>query len=601
VGYHVIGPDHDPEGEPRRAVYPLGRGMPDVQLLVLNGEQQVAGVGELGEIHVRSPHLARGYLGDEALTAACFPPNPFTGADSSSADRLYRTGDLGRYLPPPGGEVEFAGRADRQIKIRGFRIEPAEIEAALIQSPEVREAVVLARDDAPGGRGLVAYLIGKAPAPSCGGDPARLPSLRAFLQERLPGYMIPSAWVWLEALPLTPNGKVDLCALPKPDYGTLAKEEGVVAPRDRIESQLAEIWEKVLNVQPVGVRDSFFELGGHSLLGIQLFARIEQAFGKKLPVATLFQSPTVEGIAALLRGEGGTPDWSTLVPIQPQGSRPPFFCVHGFGGGVLGYADLARLLGPDQPFYGLQARGLDGREEPDDRIEDMAARYLQAIRSLQPHGPYYLGGYCQGGIVAFEAACQLQAQGEKVALLAIMEGYAISRSEARQQVWRPRHVARFLLNLPFWVRDRLLRIDAHNPVVYRLRRWAGAAWQQVIREWNMPVVQDLIAGIVGDAQQAGLSEETRRVMETHLRAVGAYHPHVYPGRVSLFRVRALPLFRSYDPTMGWGKLAAGGVEIRMVAGAHYNIMEKPHVEALAAQLRESLDRARAAVSCEEGT
>jgi thioesterase domain-containing protein len=254
---------------------------------------------------------------------------------------------------------------------------------------------------------------------------------------------------------------------------------------------------------------------------------------------------------------------------------------------VLGYAELARLLGREQPFYGLQARGLSGRDEPDARIEDMAASYVQAMRSLQPEGPYYLGGYCYGGLVAFEMARQLRAQGNQVALLAVLEGYAQGRREARRQLWHPRGLARFVLNLPYWLRDALREPGAHRNLPSRRRRKADGSREH--GDWDA-AVKRVIAANLGDEPDVDLY---RRLMAMHMQAIRDYRPQGYPGRVTLFRVRALSLFRSHDPEMGWGKLAADGVEIIRVPGAHYNMLESPHVQVLAAKLKERLEHAQA--------
>lgn len=234
--------------------------------------------------------------------------------------------------------------------------------------------------------------------------------------------MIPSVFVRMEALPLTANGKVDRKALPEPGREEEEGEEYVGA-EDGLQRELGKIWEGVLGRGPIGIRDNFFELGGHSLLAVRVMNRVEEAFGTRLPVATLFQAPTVEKLAGLLRQEGWTPPWSSLVVIQAGGSNPPFFCVHDVGGGVLGFRDLARRLGPEQPVYGLQAQGLDGKRPCHRRVEEMAAHYLSEIRSVQPEGPYYLGGLSFGGAVAFEMAQQLRAQGQEVGLVALFDTF----------------------------------------------------------------------------------------------------------------------------------------------------------------------------------
>jgi acyl carrier protein len=318
---------------------------------------------------------------------------------------------VARYLAD--GNIEFLGRVDHQVKIRGFRIELGEIEALLGQHPSVREAVVVAREDAPSEKRLVAYVVGHEEQPTSVGE------LRSFLKEKLPGYMMPSAFVLLDELPLTPSGKVDRRALPAPEQTRTEQNGAFVAPRDELELRLAEMWEKVLGVQPVGVTDNFFDLGGHSLLAVRLFAQIEKVFGKNLPLATLFQAPTVEQLTPIVREQDSSASWSSLVAVQPEGSKPPFFGVHGALANVLMFRGLAHHLGPDQPVYGLQAQGLDGKHEPHTRVEEMAAHYIAEIRTVQSEGPYYLGGVSFGGLVAFEMAQQLHARGERVALLAL--------------------------------------------------------------------------------------------------------------------------------------------------------------------------------------
>jgi acyl carrier protein len=292
VGYHMVSEREIAEGERGRQILPLGRGMEDVQLLVLTRGGRLAGVGELGEIAVRSPHLAAGYLGDEALTR-----EKFTGD-------LYRTGDLGRYLPD--GEVEFVARADSQVKIRGFRIELGEIESALTRHPEVREAVVVARADRSGEKRLVAYVVprdGAAPATS---------ELQDFLLGRLPEYMVPPAWVVLEKLPVTPNGKVDRRALPEPESARPDLASSYVAPRDEVEQAIAEIWQEVLQIEKVGVHDKFFHLGGHSMLLVRVHARLRERFAQELSMMDLFRYPDISSLAQRLAG-GGAPSAAAAV------------------------------------------------------------------------------------------------------------------------------------------------------------------------------------------------------------------------------------------------------------------------------------------------
>ncbi|HEU4452818.1 MAG TPA: AMP-binding protein, partial [Longimicrobium sp.] len=286
VSHHVVDPDAGPDAKP---IIPLGRGIPDVQLLVRNASGALAGIGELGEVWLRSPHVALGYRGDAELTASRFVPNPWTG---EAGDWMYRTGDLGRYTPE--GEVEPAGRADQQVKVRGFRIELGEVEAALAKHAAVREAIVMARGEGDGKR-LVAWLT------STGERPATR-EMREHLRALLPDFMVPSSFMWLDALPLTPNGKVDRRALPDPQAPAAAAP---VAPRTATEEMIAEIWAEVLGVESVGVEDDFFLLGGHSLRATQLLTRIARTLGVEIPLRVLFETPTVAGLAAHVEAAGG--------------------------------------------------------------------------------------------------------------------------------------------------------------------------------------------------------------------------------------------------------------------------------------------------------
>jgi len=300
VGYHVV---VDRPGGAGREILPLGRGMRDVQLLVLTRDERLAGIGELGEIAIRSPHLAAGYLGDPELTRERFLANPF-GAGAPE-DRLYRTGDLGRYRPD--GEVEFVARADNQVKIRGFRIELGEIEATLARHPAVREAVVVARVDRTGRSGdkrLAAYVVPRgAPAPPLPG----FAELQDFLRQRLPEYMVPPAWMELARLPVTPNGKLDRKALPEPELARPDRGQEYVAPRGEVEQAVAEIWREVLQVERVGSHDKFFHLGGHSLLLVRVHARLRERFGQELSMMDLFKYPDVSSLAQYLsRGTAAT-------------------------------------------------------------------------------------------------------------------------------------------------------------------------------------------------------------------------------------------------------------------------------------------------------
>jgi len=573
VGYFVVPHQNEPLSENERLlatdkeVLPLGKGIKDVQLLVLNQARQLCGIGEAGEIHFRSPHLAGGYVGDVTLTRERFIVNPFT---QSKSDRLYRTGDLGRYLTD--GNVEHLGRVDRQVKIRGFRIEPGEIEAVLTAHPEVRETAVVPQRNAAGETYLVAYIV---PVQNSVTTTA---GLRQHLSEKLPAYMVPTAFMTIDALPLTPNRKLDRRALPVPDQDS---GNELTPPRSAIEKSLAKIWQEMLGVEAVGVYDNFFELGGHSLLAVRLFAVIEKKFGIRLPLATLFQAPTIAQVAALLEPECPTAAWSSLVPIQPLGSKQPFFCVHAVGGNVLEYYDLARHLGPDQPFYGLQSHGLDGKQQPHTRITEMAAHYIKEIREFQPEGPYLIGGRSLGGMIAFEMASQLKAAGQEVALLALLDSYPVGYTKMAQDagalrgtvVRTVRRLRAHLSNLraiSFQEKSLYLREKAQ----YAPIRLKSLAWRAMYRCYKN----------LGRA----LPRTLRDVQEFNWLAAHTYVPHLYDGKVTLFwasrDVRA-----SFDLVSGWRVLAGGGMDVHEIPGSHLDMIKEPHVSELAAKLKACLE------------
>jgi amino acid adenylation domain-containing protein len=571
MGYFVIPRErgNDLGNEMARQRIPLGRGIEGAQLLVLNDAEQLAGIGELGEIYVRTPYLARGYLGNNALTQQRFIINPF---NDLPGDRLYKTGDKGRYLSD--GSLEFIGRSDYQVKIRGFRIELGEIETVLSQNPGVRQAVVLAREDSPGEKRLVAYVASSQEQPPTGND------LREFLKKRLPDPMVPSAFVNVETLPLTPNGKVNRSELPAPDCTRQERENELVAPRDELELQLTRIWERVLKIRSIGVTDNFFELGGHSLLAVRLFGQIEKIMGMNLPIAALFHAPTVEQLARLISQDGWRVQWRSLVAVQPGGTKPPFFCVHAHDGGVLFWRDLARHLGPDQPFYSFQPQGLDGSQPPYTRIEDMAAHYIKDLRALQPEGPYFIGGHCFGGLVAFEMAQQLHALGAKIAFLALFDCYAprpeksgrsslMRRYRYRAIRFFERTVSLHVGNLSVLPRkERFPYLKGKfNKALYKLYMAVGAWWIPAARN-------------------------RRLILKTGSRASRKYYPKLYPGKVTLFRATELGGGIDHDPEMGWGRLAGAGVEIHLIPGYHAHIVLEPRVRLLAKELIRSLSEAQ---------
>ena len=548
----------------------IGRPFPHATVYLLDRHLEPVPIGVPGEIYLGGAGVGRGYLNQPALTAERFTPDPFGGELGA---RFYRTGDLGRFLPD--GAIEYLGRIDGQTKIRGVRVEVGEVEAALRQHPAVHQALVVTREDVPGDRRLIAYVVpsaaGRDQAPSA-------QELRDHTVEALPRYLIPSAFVLLDALPLTPNGKLDLRALPPPDRLPRDRPEHLVGPRDALELQLVQIWEDLLGVRPIGIHDDFFALGGHSLLSVRLLARIHQQFDRELPVSELFHAPTIEHVARLLRHQAPAPPSSPLVGIQPNGAKTPFFCVHPVGGNVLCYIEIARLLGADRPFYGLRSPGLHGERKPCATIEEMAALYLEAVRERQPEGPYLLGGWSMGGCVAFEMARQLAARGEEVALLALMDSHAITAVDLSKGIDDITLLTLLMLDLarqtgaalPPW-EDDLERVDPAKRSAFALEMARSAGL--------LPADIDL-----------AYLERLIEVFRFNLLAQCRYEPKPYPGHVTLFCGSDPRGWSTGSPDLGWGPLAEGGLTLDVIPGGHYALLRE-QAETLAGRLRARLETA----------
>ncbi|UCE20079.1 MAG: amino acid adenylation domain-containing protein [Gemmatimonadota bacterium] len=516
-----------------------------IHIMSLMGGMQPVPIGVPGELCCSGFNLARGYLNRPDLTAERFVPDPV--GDEPGA-RLYKTGDLARYLPD--GNIEFLGRIDHQVKLRGLRIELAEIEAILRQHVTVFEVAVVMREDEPGNNRLAAYVVPNQ------GSTISISELRSFLRVKLPEYMVPSAFVELDALSLTRNGKIDRQALPAPDRVRPEQGRAFIAPRDALENHLVKIWEKLLGIKPIGVRDSFFDLGGHSLLAVRLFAQIEKMLDKKLSLANLLEAPTVEQLAGLLRQEGEPAHWSSLVAIQSEGTKLPFFWVPPAAADVISLADLARHLGPDRPFYGLQPLGLEGNQSPHAHVEEMAAHYIKEIRNIQSEGPYLLGGICFGGIVAFEMACRLHEQNDSVAFLALLDS-----SQPPPLISLRDYVPRLLLHhLPRGQLTYCLKKDL---------REKGTKWK-----WKL--------------SRSHGGRRFYRVWNVHETARRAYVPRPYPGRITLFESREFRI-RFPDYEARWSALTEEGLDCHTIACDHGDFLHEPYVRIVAEKLKNCLE------------
>jgi amino acid adenylation domain-containing protein len=527
----------------------IGRPIANTTLFVLDEDLRPVEVGTAGELHIGGAGLARGYRGRPDLTAERFLPSPFA---EGTGERIYKTGDLVRYRD--NGEVEYLGRLDHQVKIRGFRIELGEIETVLSRHPAVREAVAVAREDHPGDPRIVAYVRQD--------DSASAPDLREHVGRSLPAYMIPSAVVSLDRFPLTPNGKIDRKALPAPVYARSEAQE-LVPPRTRTEKRLATIWQEELGVDRVGIHDDFFDLGATSVAAAHVIARIQRTLAKDLALTPIFEARTIEQLARLIDSGDTGARWTSLVPMQTSGTREPIFCVHGGAGTIVHLDPLARRLADERPFYGLQSQGLYGGAPPLETVDEMATHYLAEIRSVQPHGPYYLAGYCFGTIAAFEMAQRLVAEGEEVALLAMFNGPSPSWiktwgiflnqprfRQARQAVQKP----------PASLPAKVVRV-LRDP--QRIRKWI--AWGRVLARRR--ITDKLEGPRVRWSLKRGrpLPEWLREsyFLRLHARAERAYQPSAYPGELLVFSGEGM-----YDDlTLGWEGLAQN-IQTYVVPGDH---------------------------------
>jgi amino acid adenylation domain-containing protein len=509
-----------------------------------------------GELFIEGAGVARGYWRDGRRTAASFVAHP---SDGLGGGRLYRTGDLGRYLP--SGDIEFLGREDLQVKVGGYRIELGEIEAQLLSHQKVRSAAVVALGEARGTRRLAAFVVAEVSEDDAVTDEG----LRQYLLERLPEYMVPPTLTRLDTLPLTDNGKVDREVLARRGLGEGSGRH--VPPRDELERQLEELWRGVLESdEPLGVTDSFFELGGHSLLAVRLMAGIHRHLDRDLPLSTLFEAPTIERLAALLR-QGGTavrrPALVTLVPVDAAAESPraPFFCVHPVGGNVLCYVELARGLGSDQPFYGLQTPDLETAEPL--TVERLAAHYLRQMRAAAPVGPYHLGGWSMGAVLAYEMACQAAALGMEIATLFMIDPPAPTVSDPHDEPSLLRWFARDL--------GALSGIELDLPSTVTLETLAEAAWE---------------AGFLARDVAVEQLAELFTLFRHNAQALAAYRPGVYGGKVTL--LAADQGAATADLQNAWLALAPATEPTRL-AGDHYSILRPEGAAMIAARLRQRID------------
>ena len=545
---------------------PIGRPVANTQVYVLDSRLNPVPVGAEGELYVGGDGLALGYLNRPELTAEKFIPSPFE-ADA----RLYRTGDMARWRPD--GNLEFLGRRDSQVKIRGFRIELGEVESALETHPQVASCAVTTQHLDDGNKLLTAFVVGREAAD------ITAEMLRSWLKNKLPAYMVPGRFLQLPALPLNVNGKVDRKSLNELPAKEMTGDGGFELPCNDLERKLADLWKTLLRREKISIRENFFHLGGDSLLAVQLACAIEKMTGVELPMATLFQSPTIESLARRLSEKDWSPAWSSLVPLKTEGSRPPLFFVHGVRGEVYRYLDLVRRLPADQPCYGIQAVGLDGRANRHVTVEEMAAHYVEELLAFQPAGAFYLAGYSMGGWIAYEMAQQLRRRGRQVLLLALFDSgpagkVALSPYASQMAVFIPRRCVHHL--------RRWLKLPRREQFAYLRRRWIS--FRQLFTQ-----NRDSASAVTAPPEKSSEPPKVAGDYIDYYHAVAAsYQIREYSGPVEVFvSDQHHPGWKSY-----WKHQALGGASIHRIPGEHFEIFSEPNVPIFAKIFGNVLRRAQ---------
>lgn len=540
------------------SVAPLNRRVANTEIHILDRYLQDLPIGVAGELCIGGAGLARGYLNRQDLTSEKFIVSSLA---EDSTGRLYRTGDMARFRA--GGGIEYLGRADHQVKVRGFRVEPFEVSSVLSQHPKVEKAVVVGRNDSTHTMRLIAYYVSTEESPPAPDE------LKQYLENQLPAYMMPAAFVELKDFPLHGQGKINLSALPHPEAAPAPVAELFTPARDWVEARLVRLWEEVLQVTPVGIRDSFFQLGGHSLSSVRLMNRIHHEFKKSFPVSLLFKYPTVEQFASAIRGQGEATGWNSLVEIQPGGTHAPLFLIPGIGGNIICFKDLAKYLGRKQPVFAVQPVGSNGGVQLLSSVEERAAHHIAVIKEVQPDGPYCLGGYSFGGKIAFEMALQLQAAGENVSFLAIFDGTAprAAHSATEEQMEDAQTMLEIAKEYGVELNDEELRALAQEELFEQSSRESGKTEAFFVEE-QLPHLKRILR------------------MVRHYRQIKYQPQSLYRSQIALFRTnkKSIPprtLAKHPEAALGWDSYSTQPVEIHFVEGEHHNMLREPQVQSLA--------------------
>ena len=560
---HVTNPDDITIG------YPVD----NTQVYIVDEQMKNVVNGDIGEIFIGGDGLSWGYLNRPDLTAERFIDNPFTDLPG---DKIYKTGDLGQLRPD--GEVVYLGRMDHQVKVRGYRIELGEIEFNLAKADDIKEAVVIAREDTPGYPRLVAYLLlnsGQTGHPTS----VQLDAWQNALLAVLPEYMVPDDFVLLDVIPSTPNGKIDRKALPKPDYSYIVRSESFVAPRTSNEKLVADIWQEMMGLEKISMLDNFFQLGGRSLVAVKIMAKLEEKTGKRLPLATLFEHSTIEKLATRLEINDEAISWDSLVPIKPQGSKMPLYIVHGAGLNVLLFNALAMNMDDEQPVYGLQAKGINGIDEPLEVMEEIAANYVEEIINHDPVGPYAVAGYSLGGLIAYEMAKQMLAMGKDIRMLAMFDTYADQTKIHTPPLKRALTDALFFIKQVIYT-PILFAEDPKRTIEYKSRE-IGRRISRIYKNAFPEKVK----------KKEGFAAYTDEIHEKSEMAQRNYLLTPVDIKIELFRAKKKTFYMDDFKYLGWRPYALKGVNVHDIPGEHNTIFAPPNDKQFAKVLQECLDKA----------
>lgn len=567
----------NPEDAVGEGYVPIGRPIDNTRLLVLNSKLQPVPVGIAGELYIGGEGVSAGYLNLPEISAGRFVPDPYSRNPES---RIYKTGDLVHYFPD--GNLMYLNRVDSQVKIRGFRIETGEIESAISQFDGIRANTVIAREDEQGEKILVVYYVTDK---NSGLDEA---GLRQYLKEKLPEYMVPSALVRMEKLPLTANNKVDRKSLPEPSGVSFAISKEYAEPKTFTEKKLAAIWSSILKIEKIGILDNFFEIGGHSMIAVTLIIKIEKEFGIRLPLATLFEQSNIQKLSKVIENGIGPEKWRSLVPLRPLGSKKPLFLVHGMGLNVLLYTTIISYLDPEQPVYGLQAKGLNGIDKPLESIEEIAAYYISEIMTIDAEEPYQIAGYSLGGMIAFEIGHQLREMGKKVSFIGLLDTVAEGAENNSPILKRIGSKGKYLVNYLSWNISYFFKNPDESMFLVIKRRLRGLG--KKIRGLDVKVSMD--EGI-SKGEQKELPKYMHKVHLANTRAGRRYVLKPYMGRVHLFKATRQTFYIPDPVNYGWDKYALGGVVIHQIPGEHSSTFAPPNDKHFSSILQKSLDESMA--------